>query len=481
MGHKRFGRRTFIRNAAAGLSSVYIGSRCAPAHVSHKKPNILYIFADQWRAQSIGYEDDPNAVTPHIDSLAGESINFTNAVSGCPVCSPYRASLMTGRYPLSTGIFINDVPLAPDSITIGKVLRDAGYDTGYIGKWHIDAHGRDCFIPPERRQGFTYWRTQECTHAYNNSFYYGDENRKLKWDGYDAEAQTHETQHYLRTHDKKKPFALFLSWGPPHDPYQTAPQRYRERYDKNDIILRPNVPEEFHEKSRTDLAGYYAHVAALDDCVGSLVQTLKECDLDKNTIFVFTSDHGDMLGSQGHFRKQKPWDESVRVPFLVRCPDMHGSSGRTVETPFNTPDIMPTLLGLCDIGIPETVEGDDFSTAVHGSGQPRKNAAILSCPWPFAKYGLAEFRGIRTQNHTYVRRHEGPWLLYDNRKDPYQLENLSGKPDHREMQNKLDSLLAQRLNETNDEFLPGIEYIKKWGYTVDESGAAPYNGDITKY
>ncbi len=165
MENKRIGRRAFIRETAAGLSSLYIGSRCTSAHASPPKPNILYIFADQWRAQSIGYEGDPNAVTPHIDRLAGESINFTNAVSGCPVCSPYRASLMTGRYPLSTGVFLNDVPLAADSVSVGKVLRDAGYDTGYIGKWHMDAHGRDCFIPPERRQGFSYWRTQECTHA----------------------------------------------------------------------------------------------------------------------------------------------------------------------------------------------------------------------------------------------------------------------------------------------------------------------------
>ncbi len=169
-------RREFLQSAGLGAASVFLGSGlagCAGAQFlgakSTRKPNIVFIFADQWRAQATGYSGDPNAQTPYLDKLAKESINFINAVSGCPVCTPYRASLITGQYCLTHGLFYNDKPLDPDATTIGKVYSQAGYETAYIGKWHIDGHGRNSFIPEERRQGFKFWRVCECTHNYNNS------------------------------------------------------------------------------------------------------------------------------------------------------------------------------------------------------------------------------------------------------------------------------------------------------------------------
>src|SRR5579871_4304912 len=133
------------------------------------KPNILVVIADQWRAQAFGYAGDPNVKTPNFDRLASESVNFANCTSAVPVCSPFRASLLTGQRPLTHGIFINDTPLNPHATTIGKVLKAAGYDTGFVGKWHVDGHGRSAFIPRERRQGFDYWKVLECTHGYNHS------------------------------------------------------------------------------------------------------------------------------------------------------------------------------------------------------------------------------------------------------------------------------------------------------------------------
>ena len=485
MSHDQVSRRSFLKTAAAGTASGVLGAGITRLHADVKgtsgRPNLVYIFADQWRAQALGYSGDPNARTPHLDALARESVNFTNAVSCCPVCSPYRACLMTGRYPLTTGVFVNDVYLNDDAVSIAQAFNTAGYDTGYIGKWHLDGHGRGSFIPQEHRQGFRFWRVQECTHKYNDSYYYGDENFRLRWDGYDAIAQTREARKYIREHSGGSPFALFLSWGPPHDPYQTAPERYRRRYNKDNIALRPNVPEEHREKAETDLAGYYAHIAALDDCIGDIIHTLDDCGIAGNTVLVFTSDHGDMLGSQRYFRKQKPWDESIKVPFLLKFPALNGSAGRVIEMPINSPDIMPTLLGLCGIDIPATVEGYDFSNVLRGSEKPWDYAALLMIPWTFAKYRLAEFRGIRTEQYTYIKKHDGPWLLYDNREDRYQLNNLCGRPEHAKLKETLESTLQHRLKETGDEFLPGIEYIKTWGYTVDESGAVPYNGDITNY
>src|SRR5439155_12684817 len=118
-----------------------------------RKPNILFLLADQWRAQAFGYAGDPNVQTPHIDRLQRESVNCVNAVAGVPVCCPTRASLLTGQRWQTHGVFMNDVPLNPKAVTLAKVLGQAGYTTGYIGKWHLNGDGRSVFIPRERRQG----------------------------------------------------------------------------------------------------------------------------------------------------------------------------------------------------------------------------------------------------------------------------------------------------------------------------------------
>ena len=296
------------------------------------RPNILFIYADQWRACSTGYSGDPNARTPNLDRLESQSVNFTHAVSNCPVCTPFRASLMTGQRPITHGLFLNDAHLSDNAVTIGKVLSAAGYDTGMIGKWHINGRGRLSFIPPENRQGFAYWKVCECTHDYNHSVYFGDADVKRTWEGYDAFAQTDDAKQYVREHAKTgKPFALFMAWGPPHNPYETAPAKFRDMFRPADIALRPNVPKVWVDRARRELAGYYAHASALDQCIGELRQTLRDAGIEKNTIVVFTADHGDMIGSHGLERKQKPWDESLRVPMLWHYPAALGTAGKAAS------------------------------------------------------------------------------------------------------------------------------------------------------
>jgi len=475
-------RRGFLKEIGSGAAAALWGGLlcgCAGgarrAEVARsRKPNVVFVFADQWRAQATGYAGNKDVKTPNLDRLAEQSVNFSNAVSGCPVCSPFRASLMTGRYPLTHGVFLNDVPLNNEAVSLAQAYKRAGYETGYIGKWHLNGNRRLAFIPRELRQGFEFWKAIGCTHNYNNSYYYADEDVRLKWDGYDAIAQTREAQKYIREHAGGKPFILVLSWGPPHAPYHTAPEKYRKMFDPATFRLRKNVPAEQSQQARKTLAGYYAHIAALDECIGALWETLREAGIEEDTVFVFTSDHGDMLHSRGQMKKQRPWDESIRVPFLVHYPAAIGKRGRTIDMPINSPDIMPTLLGLCGIEIPDTVEGSDFSDVVRGKAEPRDNAALISCPSPFGQWtraqGGREYRGVRTRRYTYVRELKGPWLLYDNQEDPYQLKNLCNDRRYAELQADLEKLLSEKLKETRDEFLPGGEYISKWGYTVDKTG-----------
>ena len=448
------------------------------AHAA-KQPNILVLLTDQWRFDAFGHAGNKDVKTPNIDRLEKESINFTHALSGVPVCCPMRASLLTGQRPLTHGVFMNDVSLNPNANSIAKVLNSAGYNTGYIGKWHIDGRGRSSFIPRERRQGFEYWKVLECTHNYNNSFYYADGPEMLKWDGYDAIAQTRDAQQYIKAQAKnKKPFSLFIGFGPPHAPYHSAPEKYRAMYDPKKIRLRPNIPHYFREIARRDLAGYYAHCTALDDCVKDLWGTLRESGQEENTIIIFTSDHGDLIGSHGAYKKQQPYDESIRIPMLIHYPAKFGREGRRLKALINTEDIMPTLLGLSDVAIPKTVEGSDFSEFIEGGKNPNDGVALISCPAPFGqwarRWGGREFRGIRTVNHTYVEDLRGPWLMFDNEKDPFQLNNLLTNLGNEKLAEDLRKILRRKLKETNDEFLPGQSYVEKWGYPLDKTVTVPY-------
>jgi arylsulfatase A-like enzyme len=445
-----------------------------------RPPNILFVLADQWRAEAFGYAGNPDVKTPNLDRLQREGVRFLNAVSGMPVCSPMRASFLTGQRPLTHGIFLNDVPLNPEAVTIAKVLHAAGYDTACIGKWHVNGDGRSNFIPRERRQGFDYWKVLECTHDYNHSAYYADGPEKLCWEGYDAIAQTRDAQQYLRDHAQgSKPFFLFLAWGPPHDPYLTAPEKYRALYDPAKLTLRPNVPEAERAKARKSLAGYYAHCTALDESFGELRRTLQGLGLEENTLLVFNSDHGDMLGSQGAYNKQRPWDESIRVPLLMRWPKGLGVKARQLDAPINSEDLMPTLLGLCGVPIPKTVEGLDYSRYAHGGKNPGDGATVILCASPFGQWlrrdGGKEYRGVRTTRYTYVRDLNGPWLLYDNQADSCQTNNLANQPKYSRLQDRLDGLLTRKLKERHDAFLPGDAYVKQWGYTVDANGTVPYS------
>ena len=470
-----------MRNLLFAIFIVSLFSCQPKSETPPPRPNIIYILADQWRAQDIGYAGNRDVKTPNLDQLAAKSVVFTTAVSGCPVCSPHRASLLTGQYPLTHGVFYNDKPLPNEALTIAEVLKEEGYQTGYIGKWHVNGRSenetveesRNAPIPQDRRQGFDFWRVNECTHDYTNGFYYDEKNRKHFWEGYDAFVQTDTAIQYMKAHAGKEPFLLFLSWGPPHAPYQTAPEVYQQIYnDPEEIILRQNVPREEADKAREQIAGYYAHIAALDKAMGDILQALKENDLEKNTILVFTSDHGDMLWSHGMEKKQKPWDESILVPFLVHYPAKLGTAGKKIALPINTPDIMPTLLGLSEVSIPRTVEGKDFSALMKSDVQSlQDSAALIQCPVPFHQWnyqkGGREYRGVRTPRYTYARDLQGPWLLYDNQQDPFQMNNLINQPAYAGVQTKLEEALQEKLAATHDEFLPGDAYMQQWGYSYD--------------
>ncbi|MHB9032560.1 MAG: sulfatase/phosphatase domain-containing protein, partial [Anaerolineae bacterium] len=262
------------------------------------------------------------------------------------------------------------------------------------------------------------------------------------------------------------------SWGPPHNPYEWAPPDYLQMYDPARIQVPPNVPQ----PDRQALAGYYAHITALDDAIGWILQAVAEAGQAQDTIVVFTSDHGDMLGSHGLWRKQWPWDDCMLVPLTIRYPARQRPAGR-VDNPINAEDLLPTLLDLCSIPVPAEVEGTNLAHLVRGAPGTAPASALMQIISPFCESIEPEWRGVRTSRYTYTRTLRGPWLLYDNQEDPYQLRNLIDKPAYAALQAGLENELTAWLNRTNDAFLPAAAYREQYGHLdIDDRFAVRITG-----
>ena len=447
--------------------------------MSRPKPNLLFVFADQLRACSLGYNGQEAVRTPNIDAFAAGGTICANAVSMLPVCGPYRGSLLTGRTPTSTGQVINDIMLKTTEVSIAHAFKAGGFDTAYIGKWHLDGPDRSAPVPPgPRRQGFEYWMGANFEHNYNRSYFTDNDGNLKIWQGWDAEAQTSHAIDYLKSRTSDNPFCLFLSWGPPHHPYRLAPQPYLDMYDADAIEGRPNCPD----VPKQDLWGYYAQTTFLDDQFQRMLDTLAEMGIAEDTIVVFTSDHGDMHGSQGVYKKQWPWNESIKVPFVIRYPGVV-PEGATVEAPLNVIDVMPTLLGLAGLPVPDTVEGIDLSPYLTGAKENPPESVLIMNPCPFSigdprgedqypdyKGMRLEYRGVITARYTYVRTIDQPWLLYDNLDDPYQMTNLIDDPKHSDTRDHLDGLMRAHMNRIGDEMSPRDAYYERFGIEFDHRG-----------
>lgn len=468
-----------------------------------RRPNVLLAFSDQHRGTALCCAGNDDVVSPNFDRVASEGTRFSNACANYPVCSPSRAGLLTGQFPLSHRVLGNDLQLPTDVPSVAEAFRDAGYRTGYIGKWHLDGPPRDKFTPPgPRRQGFDdFWAVFNCTHDYMNAGYYRDSAELVEIDGYEPSHQTDLAIDFVRA-DDDRPFCLFLAWGPPHDPYRMVPDEYREPYAADELALRPNVEpimpshpdhpgksythapplREFaqagdvydepvpyeYDDPREGLVDYYAHVTAIDEQFGRLVDALEEAGLADETVIAYASDHGDCFWSQGRNQKGNPYHESVNVPLIVRWPD-EIPEGRVSRAPVSLTDLAPTLLGLAGVNVPEAMEGTDYSATVRGEpdAETPDSAYLLSVG--------AGWRGVRTERHTYARVTEafmaehappqGPeWLLFDNETDPYQQHNLVYDPHYADVVDRLDAAVDAWLDETGDPFHPrSADYVEALG------------------
>jgi arylsulfatase A-like enzyme len=471
---KNISRRRFIKNSA-GTSTALLLASCARGKTSgadtvKSRPNILFVFPDEFRKQAMGFLGEDPVITPALDGFAQQGMVFTNACSSYPVCSPFRAMLMTGKYPLSNGVYGNcftgtadkGIALRVSDRCFSDVLHDGGYATGYIGKWHLDTPVEenapytegyrkwdgniwDAYTPPgPRRHGFEFWHSYGCCDNHLAPHYWhGDApvEERIDVKGWSVEHETNVAIDYIQNktgehRDRKKPFALFISWNPPHPPYHMVPEKYLEYYkDKTpeELLNRGNV--DLSRKSMKTQAArgavkqYFAAVTGVDEQFGRLLSCLKEEGLEDNTIVVFTSDHGEMMGSHDRMQKSVWYEESFGIPFIIRWPGKIPVRRETM--PLGVTDFMPSILALAGLGemVPQDVEGSDYSGVMAGTSAERGKSAYYVVPSlnPGPQTGA---RAVRTERYLFgvMRNQRGErFTLFDLETDPYQLKNIAGK------------------------------------------------------
>ena len=457
---------------------------------TNKKPNLIYIFADQLRYQSCGYAGDEKAKTPNIDAFANENINLCNAVSGHPVCAPYRASLFTGKYTTSTGMVINEIRMNTNHRCFAHVLNDNDYNTGYIGKWHLyaDEWGnhldpKNSFIPPGAdRLGFDgYFAAYNFHHDFygESAYYHLDTPEKIYADKFEPDFQTDLAIEKLTEFaNSDKPFALFLSLGTPHDPWvkSNVPCEYYDKFKDVEFSLPKNYLSEndphadawasLNEQERAELTEwmrvYYAMTANLDDNFGRIMESVNNLGLSDNSIIVFTSDHGELFGAHGRRAKNIFYDEAVRVPFLMRIPGQN--ENKICNANFNTVDIMPTLLPLMGMSAPSEAEGSDISELLTKGTGKEPQCSLMMCTGKTADFGDGnEWRAARTKQYTYaIFLSDKEEHLYDNIADPEQMNNLANNADFMQIKKELSLLMYDEMSKINDNFEPNTYYEKNW-------------------
>ena len=457
-----------------------------------KKKNLLYIFADQWRYHAIGHVGEDSVQTPHMDRFAKESVACENAISTYPLCSPHRAALLTGKYPLSCGLWTNckkglavSPSLATQEITLGDVLKKEGYDTAYIGKWHLDSSDMnyyerpeagsehwDAYTPPgPRRHGFDFWHSYGAMDEHLAPHYWEDSPKRIDIKQWSPLHEREVLLDYLENkRDKAKPFCAVLSWNPPHPPYDQVPQALKALYEGK-LTFRDNVPKEMRDDPAfiEHFKEYFGAVTGIDEQFGLIMDYLEENNLLDDTVVVLSSDHGDCMGSHGLYGKNVWFEESIRIPLYIRDTKQEA---KTIDCLIESCDQMPTLLELLDVDIPSTVEGVSFKRMLDGKQKnveiEKEYSFLCMLPGmpeliePYKKLGLDSmcygWRGLRTKDFTYVIDNGTKpgdlqmRYLYDNKGDPFQLEPKLLEKESPECK-KLDPILKDFCLRQKDYFL----------------------------
>lgn len=420
---------------------------------SGDRPNVIVFFTDQQRWDTTGVHGNPLDLTPNFDRVARDGAHLSTTCTPQPVCGPARSCLQTGMYATTTGCFRNGVPLPGDARTLAHYFHDAGYDTAYIGKWHLyssDSHGP---VPEEGRGGYDYWLASnllEFTSDAYDTVMYGNDNQPVKLPGYRVDALTDAAIRYIDRH-QQRPFYMFLSFLEPHhqnhlDDYP-PPSGYRARYTGR--WMPPDLAA-LGGSAHQHLGGYYGMVRRLDEAFGRLLDALKSLGLDQRTIVLFTSDHGCHFKTRNAEYKRSCHESSVRVPAALCGPGFDGAG--QVRQLVSLLDLPPTLLDAAGLPVPPEMQGRSIMPLVRREAtswpeelfiqisESQVGRAVRTMRW---KYGVVAPDKDGNRDPAADRYTET--YLYDLQCDPYELTNLIELESHREVADVLRDRLIRRM------------------------------------
>lgn len=427
-----------------------------------RRPNVIVFFTDQQRWDAAGVHGNPLNLMPNFDRMATHGTHAANAFTPAPVCGPARACLQTGTYITTNKVFHNGPAPKAGLPTMAECFNNAGYQTGYIGKWHLSGVGepRDR-VAPDKRGGYQYWlgaNALESTSQQYNCVMYDNDGHEVKMPGYRSDAQTDAAIRYIDDHHQDdQPFFLFLSYLEPHfqnhlDDYP-PPTGYREHYTTHNW-----VPPDLMALGGTTwqhIAGYWGMIKRLDEGLGRIFDALKSLNIDDNTIVLFTSDHGCHFKTRNREYKRSCHESSIRVPTAITGPGFN--AGGRFENPFSLVDIAPTLLDACGIEIPKEMEGHSAYKLIHEGAKAAnwpEEMFVQVCDDP-SMIG----RAVRTKRWKYCvsTSAEGAQKdggaseyteteLYDLECDPYELCNLITFESHAKVIDVMRERLIKRMN-----------------------------------
>jgi arylsulfatase A-like enzyme len=490
-------RRDFLKRGAAalvgGLSSTsagwqrLFGDGVAPS--SGTKPNLLFVMADQWRWHAQGHVGMDPVSTPNLDAFAARALSFRNAITTQPICAPNRACLFTGLYPPNHKVYTNEENLLnPELASLGKVLKADGYKTGYFGKFHLGGTDemKEGVPPGPARHGWDDWLMNVGHQPFHQGMFLQDETDKTYMTKWEPTYLGDKAVEFLNQQKgSADPFALVISFGPPHTgggpgfedrflpgkpgpdgkPHfgygYAAPKEYEAAYRPAEKLpRRPNVAPCRGMSSTEAQPGYFGAITSIDESFGRMIAQLEANGQIDNTLIVFTSDHGEMMGSQGRMTKGIFFEEAIRVPLMISWGDR--IKPREEASLVSTIDIMPSLLGLMNVPLPANLDGKDLSSFIAGKSSTTRDAAFLS----YGEQNIPQngWRAIRTDKYCYaltagaflhspgVRQKDGR-VLYDLDEDPYEMHPIFLGDGQDEVINQLHQRLTDHLDSLHDPFL----------------------------
>lgn len=419
-----------------------------------KKPNIIFYFSDQQRADTAGCYGQKLDVTPNLDKMAEEGVLFENAFTCQPVCGPMRACLQSGVYATQIGCYRNDIALPTNCKTIAGYLSDAGYDTAYIGKWHLasdkEHNLKTKATPKERRGGYDYWRAADVleftSHGYNGYIFDENEN-KIEFKGYRADRINDQAISYIKEKEHDKPFFMFISQLEPH--HQNDHLRFEAPKDARNNFKNYDIPGDLKGTLgdwRIQMPSYLACCNRVDKNLGDLINAVKDAGIYDNTIIIYTSDHGCHFRTRNAEYKRSCHESSIHVPLVICGGSFTG--GERISDLVSLIDLPATILDIAGVDIPDHFMGKSLCCKKgHDSvfmqiSESQIGRAIRTKKW---KYSVTAPNRDAAFSEKYTED-----FLYDLENDPYEKNNLIGDPNLSEVRKELRSILVDYMKKAGE-------------------------------